>query len=183
MRENLATRRLPFFKMHGGGNDFVLLDHREGIIPETEQSRFAQRVCAPKVGVGADGLILIENSEVADLRWQFYNADGNTGVEGTNGSESIWCAYTAKANGKIVTIAMFSHPDNEHHPATWFTLDKGFAYLSLTMNLDKQPVKIVFGKPLVVRYAVALLDGRVEADKINQLYDRWIAKLKTPTKE
>jgi diaminopimelate epimerase len=69
--------RIPFYKMHGGGNDFVLVDHRRALIPEAEQPRFARRVCARQVGVGADGLILIEGSAAADFKWRFYNADGS----------------------------------------------------------------------------------------------------------
>ena len=56
-----------------------------------------------------------------DTDGRFYNADGKIAVEGTNGKQAIWCAYTAKADGKPVTVAMFSHPVNERHPATWFT--------------------------------------------------------------
>jgi len=118
--------------------------------------------------------------ESMDTAGHFYNADGKTGVEDTNGARAAWCAYTAAANGKPVTVAMFDHPNNERHPATWFTMDKRFAYLSLTMNLKEHPFKITSDKTLVVRYAVALWDGRVEADKINQLYQQWIAQPKTP---
>ncbi len=70
-------KRLPFFKMHGGGNDFVLIDHRQGFIPAAEQPEFARRVCHRQLGAGADGLILIEASPSADFRWRFYNADGS----------------------------------------------------------------------------------------------------------
>jgi len=63
--------------MHGGGNDFVLIDHRARFIPEAEQPGFARRVCVRQMGVGADGLILIENSTQADFKWRFYNADGS----------------------------------------------------------------------------------------------------------
>jgi diaminopimelate epimerase len=70
-------RRIPFYKMHGGGNDFILVDHRGRFIPEAEQSAFARLVCARKVGVGADGLILLEESSSAHFRWRFYNADGS----------------------------------------------------------------------------------------------------------
>ncbi len=63
--------------MHGGGNDFVLIDHRAGFIPEAEQPRFARRVCQRQIGIGADGLILIEDSATADFKWRFYNADGS----------------------------------------------------------------------------------------------------------
>jgi diaminopimelate epimerase len=77
MKAATAQPRLPFYKMHGGGNDFVLLDHRERLIPEAEQPGFARRVCARQMGVGADGLILIENSAQADFKWRFFNADGS----------------------------------------------------------------------------------------------------------
>jgi diaminopimelate epimerase len=72
--------------MHGGGNDFVLIDHRERFIPEAEQPGFARRVCQRQVGIGADGLILIENSDKADFRWRFYNADGSEPEMCGNGS-------------------------------------------------------------------------------------------------
>jgi len=69
--------RIPFYKMHGSGNDFVLIDHRERFIPEAEQPRFARRVCHRQLGAGADGLILIEATPTANFRWRFYNADGS----------------------------------------------------------------------------------------------------------
>jgi hypothetical protein len=111
-----------------------------------------------------------------DTGGTFRNAKGNTGVDGTNNTAACWCAYTAKANGKPVTIAMFDHPRNQRHPATWFTMDQPFAYLSLTMNLHNQPLKVVRDKPLVVCYGVALWDGKVQADRINQTYQRWLAQ-------
>jgi diaminopimelate epimerase len=99
--ENASPRRLPFFKMHGGGNDFVLIDHRERLIPEAEQSRFAQRVCVPKVGVGADGLILIEASNRADFRWRFFNADG---------SEAEMCGNGARCAARFALMQGIAGP-------------------------------------------------------------------------
>ena len=71
--------RIPFYKMHGGGNDFVLIDHRNRFIPEAVQPEFARQVCHRQLGIGADGLILIEASPTAaaNFRWRFYNADGS----------------------------------------------------------------------------------------------------------
>jgi hypothetical protein len=116
-----------------------------------------------------------------DTGGRFRNADGKPGTVFRGDEQlvrSTWCAYTANANGKPVTVAMFDHPDNKRHPATWFTMTKPFAYLSATMELHKQPLKVTSGKPLVLRYAVVLWDGRVETDQINQLYKRWSAKQK-----
>jgi diaminopimelate epimerase len=81
-----SLRRLAFFKMHGGGNDFVLVDHRLPILPEADQPRFARRVCHRQTGVGADGLILLELSDRADVRWRFYNADGSAAEMCGNGA-------------------------------------------------------------------------------------------------
>ncbi len=107
-----------------------------------------------------------------DKGGSFLNADGKTGVKGTNEARSAWCAYSASADGKPVTVAMFDLPQNPRHPATWFTMDEGFAYMAATLNLSKEPLKIQSGKPLVLRYAVAVWDGKVEKAQIDQLYQR-----------
>ncbi len=78
--------RIPFYKMHGGGNDFVLIDHRRVVIPVADQPRFARRVCHRQTGAGADGLILIEGSAKADFSWRFYNADGSVAEMCGNGA-------------------------------------------------------------------------------------------------
>jgi len=113
-----------------------------------------------------------------DLEGEFRNADGKEGTV-FRGEERLvrsrWCAYTAKAQGKDVTVAMFDHPGNERYPATWFMMNTPFAYLSATLALHEQPLKVELGKPLVLRYAVALWDGRIEDAKIEELYKRWAA--------
>lgn len=68
--------KIPFYKMSGSGNDFILIDNRNGLIKE-DASKFAATVCRIKFSVGADGLILIESSNKADFRWRFYNSDGS----------------------------------------------------------------------------------------------------------
>ena len=69
--------KIPFVKMSGSGNDFILIDHRKPILQRDRMSAFAQQVCRRRVSVGADGLIFIEPSEKADFKWQFFNADGS----------------------------------------------------------------------------------------------------------
>jgi len=68
---------IPFTKMSGAGNDFIIIDNREQLITHGEMSRFARLVCRRRLSVGADGLVLLENSPSADFRWQFLNADGS----------------------------------------------------------------------------------------------------------
>jgi len=80
---------VAFEKMNGTGNDFVVIDNRNGVVPEKEQQEFARKVCQRRVSVGADGLIFIENSDKADFRWKFYNGDGSMAEMCGNGARCV----------------------------------------------------------------------------------------------
>jgi hypothetical protein len=98
--------------------------------------------------------------------------------EPVRGSERMvradWCALTGPVDGTPVTVAMFGHPQNPRHPVTWFTMTQSFAYLSATLDLDKEPLTIEAGKPLALTYAVVVWDGRIERDEIQRAYDQWL---------
>jgi diaminopimelate epimerase len=68
---------ITFTKMSGSGNDFILIDNRQGVVPLELGPELARTVCRRKVSVGADGLILIENDREVDFSWRFFNADGS----------------------------------------------------------------------------------------------------------
>ncbi len=77
---------LAFTKMNGTGNDFIVIDHRRGIIPAGRQPEFSRLVCRRMFSAGADGVILLEDSDTADFRWNFYNADGSVAEMCGNGA-------------------------------------------------------------------------------------------------
>ncbi|MEW6219134.1 MAG: diaminopimelate epimerase [Thermodesulfobacteriota bacterium] len=77
---------IPFAKMSGSGNDFILVDHREPCLQEAEMPAFAAAVCRRRFSVGADGLILLEPSPRAAFRWRFFNADGSPAAMCGNGA-------------------------------------------------------------------------------------------------
>jgi len=67
-----------FSKMHGNGNDFVLIDEYDHeVIPEKMKPDFVRAVCHRKFGVGADGVLFVQNSEVADAKFRYFNNDGS----------------------------------------------------------------------------------------------------------
>ena len=68
---------VQFWKMHGLGNDFIVIDNRDGKISETEAAGLARTLCERRLSVGADGLLLLSNSEIADARMRTFNADGS----------------------------------------------------------------------------------------------------------
>jgi diaminopimelate epimerase len=68
---------MNFWKMHGLGNDYVVVDNRKGEIVEKEMASLAKRVCERRFSVGADGLLLVGDSKSADARMRIFNADGS----------------------------------------------------------------------------------------------------------
>lgn len=77
---------IPFTKMSGTGNDFIIIDHRQPFLAAVDLPEFARRICRHKFSAGADGLILIEEDEDEDFRWQFFNADGSRAEMCGNGA-------------------------------------------------------------------------------------------------
>jgi len=71
-----------------------------------------------------------------------------------------------------VTAAMFDHPDN-FRPATWFTMSQGFAYLSATVNVWRDPLTLSKDAPLKLRYAVALWDGKTPPEAVAAAWAGW----------
>jgi len=123
---------MQFHKYHGTGNDFILLDNREGNIKLfTEQ---ISALCHRHFGIGADGLMLLENTEGFDFRMVYYNADGKESTMCGNGGRCM--AAFAKSQGLIDNTARFLAVDGEH---TATIGNNGL--ISLHMN-DVQEIKI-----------------------------------------
>ena len=92
--------RLPFVKMHASGNDFIIMDNREGKV-SGDVPEMVRRFCRPHFSVGADGLILIEKSKAADFKWRFFNADGSEVEMCGNGSRcAAFFAYMRCIGGR-----------------------------------------------------------------------------------
>lgn len=79
----------PFIKMHGLGNDFVVLDAREAALPGTMTAGMAKALADRRTGIGCDQLILLEPSDSHDFRVRFFNADGSEVGACGNGSRAV----------------------------------------------------------------------------------------------
>lgn len=105
LRSRSKTSRsssLRFFKLQGTGNDFVLLDTLQQPLPTANEAALARRLCDRRFGVGADGLLLVEPSQVADYRMRILNADGSEATMCGNGircfARYLWDAYSLTAD-------------------------------------------------------------------------------------
>jgi diaminopimelate epimerase len=79
---------LPFTKMHGAGNDFVVIDHRSPFLPADADALFA-RLCDRRRGIGADGVLLLEASSTHDFTMRYHNSDGGRASFCGNGARCL----------------------------------------------------------------------------------------------
>ncbi|MEO7213729.1 diaminopimelate epimerase [Mucilaginibacter sp.] len=115
---------IKFYKYQGAGNDFILIDNREGIVNQPTKEEVA-KLCDRRFGIGGDGLMLLENLEGYDFKMVYYNADGNEGSMCGNGGRCI--VAFAKHLGIIYDTTKFLATDGPHHAkiseeGTWVSL-------------------------------------------------------------
>lgn len=100
---------IPFYKMNGAGNDFIVIDNREGILSGFDIGRFVSLVCRRRKSIGADGLMLLERSSIADFKMRYFNSDGSEGEMCGNGARCIAkFAYLLGAAGEKMRFETLS---------------------------------------------------------------------------
>ena len=77
-----------FYKYQGTGNDFILIDNRLNRFNKKD-TKLVAKFCDRRFGIGADGLILLEHSNISDFKMIYFNADGNQSTMCGNGGRCI----------------------------------------------------------------------------------------------
>lgn len=80
-------KSIPFYKMSGSGNDFILFDNRRNLLKGKNIPRLVSAICRHRLSVGGDGVILLERPEDKrhDFKWRLFNADGGEAEMSGNG--------------------------------------------------------------------------------------------------
>ena len=133
---------MKFQKMHGLGNDFILFDELDPL--KYDLAALAVRLCDRHQGIGADGIILILPSEVADVKMRIINSDG---------SEADMCGNGIRCFAKFVY-------DNKINPARSFKIETGAGVMipELIVEDDKVLfVKVNMGAPVMERASIPMI--------------------------
>jgi diaminopimelate epimerase len=157
MEQNRQTA-LPFMKMHGLGNDFVVVDARARAVPLSEALVIA--IAHRQMGVGYDQLAVIEASDKADAHLVFYNADGSTSAACGNATRCI-ARHLMDESGKTALHLTTDRGDlyaedagngltsvNMRHPQlAWDEVPLAHEMDTLELPIDGAPTATGMGNP------------------------------------
>ena len=152
--------RVPFIKMHGLGNDFVVLDGRTAAIPAMDSS-LAAALADRRTGIGCDQLILLEPSDVADLRMRIFNADGGEVEACGNATRAIGLLQGTPSRIETLAGIVSASPADSgiavemgQPHLQWDEIPLAYAMDTLTMPVAwdelENPVGVNMGNPHVI---------------------------------
>jgi diaminopimelate epimerase len=154
-----------FYKYQGTGNDFVIIDNRQHVF-DKENTKLVAQLCDRRFGIGADGLILLENDATTDFKMVYYNSDGNQSTMCGNGGRCL--VAFAKEIGVIKDKTTFMAIDGVHHAE----IDNGIVKLQMQnvpeVEEHQSHTFLDTGSPhhVELRNAVNDIDIQTEGSKI-----------------
>jgi len=142
--------KIEFYKMSGSGNDFIIVDNRDKIVDETDLVNFIVKVCRRKMSVGADGFILVENTEGADFKWRFFNSDG---------SIAEMCGNGARCVARFAYLTGIAGPE--------MSFETGAGIVEARVAGESVKIKMTDPSDLKTDYTLELKDRSISVSSIN----------------
>ncbi|HRX28551.1 MAG TPA: diaminopimelate epimerase [Saprospiraceae bacterium] len=147
-----------FEKYQGTGNDFIMIDGREELCFDKSDHELIERMCNRHYGIGADGLIILEPSEIADFRMTYFNSDGYLSTMCGNGGRCI--IFFANQLGIITNECTFEAVDGLHKG--YILSDSppvvrlGMQDVKVVLELENDDFFIDTGSPHYIHYVNAM---------------------------
>lgn len=146
---------ITFNKYQGTGNDFIIIDNRTKTFPK-QDTKIINTLCHRNFGIGADGLILLENDDNTDFKMVYFNADGNESTMCGNGGRCIIAfahklgllkdkttfnaidgLHNASINDGIVSLQMIDVEKIDFHDGYIFTNTGSPHHVEIVQNLNE----------------------------------------------
>lgn len=121
---------MNFTKLHGNGNDFILIDeYNEKVIDDNKKADFASKYCDRRFGIGADGVLFLSKSDKAQIRMRIYNSDGSEAEMCGNGVRCLVKYAFDKGyigeKGSVETLAGILQISARREEKTWICVNMG----------------------------------------------------------
>ncbi len=156
--DDLIIKKLEFDKMHGCGNDYIIINDIQYEIPEEKKKNLAKKLCEHHFSIGADGLLFVCNSEKADIKMRIFNDDG---------LESSMCGNGIRCFSKFI----YEHDIIKKNQIKIETL-KGIMIADLNIINDKvHSVKINMGPPILECDKIPVISVKDEKKCLNEPID------------
>jgi len=149
---------IPFLKLSGAGNDFILIDETRLDKGIRDYDEMARKVCNRRLGIGADGLLIYKTHDNKPFEMLYFNSDGSTGGMCGNGARCI-AAYYFSTYGKNEKEVQFTAFDNIYTASidgkyiTVQMIEPSHLISNLSLNIDGNILTCYFihtGSPHVV---------------------------------
>ena len=152
--------RVPFIKMHGLGNDFVVLDGRVDAVPPMD-GRLASALADRNTGIGCDQLLVLEPSDAADFRMRIFNPDGSEVEACGNATRAVGLLHGQPARIETLGGIVTARPDGAEIAVdmgeprfAWDEIPLAWAMDTLTLPVGwedlENPVAVNVGNPHVI---------------------------------
>lgn len=179
--------KIKFDKYESGGNDFVLIDDRRNLHDLT--STKIRDICSRNFGVGSDGLIILKNSRIADIKMLYFNSDGKQSTLCGNGTRCLFSfalslgvikkratieisdeIYTAKISNKNLVSLKMKNINNIILSDNKAFLNSGSPHhVEITDDLDQISVK---KKGAKIRFSMKYLPNGTNVNFCNKISDK-----------
>lgn len=151
---------IKFVKMHGNGNDFVVISElKELLIPEELKPAFVKSVCHRRFGVGADGCIFVQKSEKADVKFRYFNSDGG---------EAEMCGNGIRCFSRFVIEEEYGRHSEKIRVETL----AGIKELSVRVKDGTYWVKVDMGKPAFDSDMIPAVKTENENKSVNEIWNK-----------
>lgn len=140
-------KKIPFYKMHGAGNDFIVIDHQADL----DYGALAKKACDRHMGIGADGVLVLDKSKTCNYRMRIFNDDG---------SEAEMCGNGARCMASYIVHKYAVVPES-------FTLETMAGPIQATASGEMASVKLSDPKDYRPDIEIRLADQKIYGHFIN----------------